>query len=126
MYKAYVFDAYGTLFDVHSAVSRHFDIVGENPARVSEVWRNKQLEYTWVRTTMDRYKDFWQLTAEALDFALAVTPGSNLQLQADIARCVYDTGLLCRSSIGAQKTERKRRKNCHSFKWLAENAFISS
>ncbi len=78
MYKAYVFDAYGTLFDVHSAVSRHFDIVGENPARVSEVWRNKQLEYTWVRTTMDRYKDFWQLTAEALDFALAVTPGSNL------------------------------------------------
>lgn len=79
MYKAYVFDAYGTLFDVHSAVSRHFDIVGESPARVSEVWRNKQLEYTWVRTTMNRYKDFWQLTAEALDFALAVTPGSNLE-----------------------------------------------
>ena len=79
MFKAYVFDAYGTLFDVHSAVSRHFDIVGENPARVSEVWRNKQLEYTWVRTTMNRYKDFWQLTAEALDFALAATPGSNSQ-----------------------------------------------
>ncbi len=77
MFKAYVFDAYGTLFDVHSAVSRHFDKVGENPARVSEIWRNKQLEYTWVRTTMNRYKDFWQLTAEALDFALAATPGSN-------------------------------------------------
>jgi len=77
MYKAYVFDAYGTLFDVHSAVSRHFDIVGENPARVSEVWRNKQLEYTWVRTTMNQYKDFWKLTSEALDFALAATPGSN-------------------------------------------------
>lgn len=77
MYKAYVFDAYGTLFDVHSAVSRHFDIVGENPARVSEVWRNKQLEYTWVRTSMNRYKDFWQLTSDALDFAIAATPGSN-------------------------------------------------
>ena len=77
MFKAYIFDAYGTLFDVHSAVSRHFDKVGENPARVSEVWRNKQLEYTWVRTTMNHYKDFWQLTAEALDFALAATPGSN-------------------------------------------------
>lgn len=77
MYKAYVFDAYGTLFDVHSAVSRHFDKVGENPARVSEVWRNKQLEYTWVRTTMNRYKDFWELTSQALDFALAATPGSN-------------------------------------------------
>lgn len=77
MIKAYVFDAYGTLFDVHSAVSRHFDKVGENPARVSEVWRNKQLEYTWTRTGMDRYLDFWQLTEQALDFALAATPGSN-------------------------------------------------
>ncbi len=79
MTKAFVFDAYGTLFDVHSAVSRHFDKVGENPARVSEVWRNKQLEYTWVRTGMKRYKDFWQLTAEALDFALAAVPNSNLE-----------------------------------------------
>lgn len=77
MYKAFVFDAYGTLFDVHSAVSKHFDIVGDNPARVSEVWRNKQLEYTWVRTGMNRYKDFWQLTEEALDFALKATEGSN-------------------------------------------------
>jgi 2-haloacid dehalogenase len=77
MIKAYVFDAYGTLFDVHSAVARHFDKVGESPARVSEVWRNKQLEYTWVRTGMKHYKDFWQLTAEALDFALAAVPGSN-------------------------------------------------
>ena len=75
--KAYVFDAYGTLFDVHSAVSRHADIVGENPARVSEVWRNKQLEYTWVRTGMSRYRDFWELTCEALDFALEAVPGSN-------------------------------------------------
>ncbi len=76
--KAYVFDAYGTLFDVHSAVSRHADLVGENPSRVSEVWRNKQLEYTWTRSGMGRYKDFWTLTGEALDFALAVTPGSNM------------------------------------------------
>ncbi|MEL7429636.1 MAG: haloacid dehalogenase type II [Pseudomonadota bacterium] len=76
-FNAYVFDAYGTLFDVHSAVSRHSDIVGENPARVSEVWRNKQLEYTWTRSGMDRYLDFQTLTAQALDFALAAVPGSN-------------------------------------------------
>jgi len=76
-FKAYVFDAYGTLFDVHSAVSRHAELVGDNPARVSEIWRNKQLEYTWVRTGMDRYRDFWTLTADALDFALAAVPGSN-------------------------------------------------
>lgn len=77
MYKAYVFDAYGTLFDVHSAVSKHFDKVGKNPARVSEVWRNKQLEYTWVRSGMNRYQDFWELTAQALDFALESVPDSN-------------------------------------------------
>lgn len=76
-FKAYVFDAYGTLFDVHSAVSRHFDLVGEKPSRVSEVWRNKQLEYTWTRSGMGRYRDFWELTAQALDFALAAVPGSN-------------------------------------------------
>ena len=76
-FKAYVFDAYGTLFDVHSAVSRHCDAVGENPARVSEIWRNKQLEYTWTRSGMGQYKDFWTLTAEALDFALEAVPGSN-------------------------------------------------
>ncbi|MDJ0612491.1 MAG: haloacid dehalogenase type II [Rhizobiaceae bacterium] len=75
--KAYVFDAYGTLFDVHSAVSRHSDLVGENPARVSEIWRNKQLEYTWTRSGMDRYVDFWSLTEQALDFALSIVPGSN-------------------------------------------------
>jgi len=78
-YKAFVFDAYGTLFDVHSAVSRHAGQVGDNPARVSEVWRNKQLEYTWTRSPMGKYKDFWTLTGEALDFALATVPGSNIE-----------------------------------------------
>ncbi len=77
MIKAYVFDAYGTLFDVHSAVARHGSVVGENPGRVSEIWRNKQLEYSWTRSGMGRYKDFWTLTAEALDFALKAVPGSN-------------------------------------------------
>jgi 2-haloacid dehalogenase len=74
---AYVFDAYGTLFDVHSAVARHAGDVGPNAARVSEIWRNKQLEYSWTRTAMDRYRDFWTLTEEALDFALASVPQSN-------------------------------------------------
>ena len=77
MFKAYVFDAYGTLFDVHSAGQRHAGLVGENPQRVSEVWRNKQLEYTWTRSGMGKYLDFWTLTGQALDFALAAVPGSN-------------------------------------------------
>ena len=89
MIKAYVFDAYGTLFDVHSAVARHSDMVGENPARVSEIWRSKQLEYTWTRSGMGRYKDFWTLTAEALDFALKAVPGSN----ADSAKVLMEAYL---------------------------------
>ena len=76
-FKAYVFDAYGTLFDVHSAVSRHADLVGKNPSRVSEIWRNKQLEYSWIRALSDRYVDFWTVTEQALDFALSAVPGSD-------------------------------------------------
>lgn len=75
--RAYVFDAYGTLFDVHSAISRHADEVGPNAIRVSEIWRNKQLEYSWTRTAMGHYRDFWTLTEEALDFALAAVPQTN-------------------------------------------------
>jgi 2-haloacid dehalogenase len=67
----YVFDAYGTLFDVHSAVARHRDLVGPQAERLSELWRAKQLEYTWTRTLMGAYRDFDALTAEALDFAAA-------------------------------------------------------
>ena len=76
-YKAYVFDAYGTLFDVHSAVSRNAALVGSSAARVSEIWRSKQLEYSWTRTGMGVYRDFWTLTEEALDFALDFVPDAN-------------------------------------------------
>ena len=67
MIKACVFDAYGTLFDVHSAVARH----GAAPA-LSEVWRTKQLEYSWVRSLAGQHADFWQLTQDALGYAMAV------------------------------------------------------
>lgn len=69
--RAYVFDAYGTLFDVHAAVRRHAGAIGPQSQRLSEIWRTKQLEYTWVRSLMGRYRDFWSLTEEALDFAIA-------------------------------------------------------
>ena len=69
LHKAYVFDAYGTLFDVHSAVARHRDAIGPQADRLSQMWRTKQLEYTWTRTLMGAYRDFRVLTAEALDFA---------------------------------------------------------
>ena len=70
---ACVFDAYGTLFDVHSAVGRLRSDIGPKADQLSEIWRTKQLEYTWLRSLMGEYKDFWQLTADALDYALAQT-----------------------------------------------------
>lgn len=67
----YIFDAYGTLFDVHSAVTRHRAAIGEQAERLSELWRLKQLEYSWVRSLCGAYRDFAALTEEALDFAAA-------------------------------------------------------
>jgi 2-haloacid dehalogenase len=67
----YVFDAYGTLFDVHAAVDRYRDEIGPHADRLSEMWRVKQLEYTWTLSLMDRFRDFRELTAEALDVVAA-------------------------------------------------------
>lgn len=69
-----VFDAYGTLFDVHAAVARHAAAIGPDAAALSELWRVKQLEYSWVLGLMGRYEAFWTLTERALDFALARHP----------------------------------------------------
>jgi 2-haloacid dehalogenase len=69
-----VFDAYGTLFDVHSAVARHAEAIGPKAQAFSELWRTKQLEYSWVIGLMGRYQKFWTLTERALDFALAKHP----------------------------------------------------
>ena len=70
-FPLYVFDAYGTLFDVHSAVARHRALAGSQAERLSEIWRAKQLEYTWTRSLMGAYRDFDLLTRDALDFAAA-------------------------------------------------------
>jgi 2-haloacid dehalogenase len=73
-HAAYVFDAYGTLFDVHAAVRRHAGEIGPAGQALSELWRAKQLEYSWVRALMGSYLDFWQLTEQALDHAMARQP----------------------------------------------------
>jgi 2-haloacid dehalogenase len=68
--KACVFDAYGTLFDVHSAVDRQRTRLGSDAGSISALWRTKQLEYTWLRSLMRRHTDFWHITQDALDYAL--------------------------------------------------------
>lgn len=74
MFNVYVFDAYGTLFNVHAAIARHRTAVGPQAERLSEIWRSKQLEYTWTLTLAGRYVDFWTLTERALDYAFARVP----------------------------------------------------
>lgn len=76
-HSAYVFDAYGTLFDVHAAVRRHAARLGPEGQRLSDIWRAKQLEYSWVRTLMGSYRDFWQLTEDALDTAFRLVPSAD-------------------------------------------------
>lgn len=81
---AYVFDAYGTLFDVHAAARRHAERAGPDYQRLSELWRAKQLEYSWVRSLMGAYRDFRVLTEQALDHALARFPSIDRSLRDDL------------------------------------------
>jgi 2-haloacid dehalogenase len=70
-YRAFLFDAYGTLFDVHSVVVRAGTGLDGDLQALSQLWRQKQLEFTWLRALMDRYQDFWHVTEAALRTALA-------------------------------------------------------
>lgn len=68
--KACVFDAYGTLFDYASAAARCGEALGAKRELLTTLWREKQLQYTWLRALQGRHADFWQVTGDALDFAL--------------------------------------------------------
>ncbi len=68
--RACVFDAYGTLFDFAAAAKGCRDLLGDDIDRLTGLWREKQLQYTWLRAVQDRHEDFWQVTGDALDFAL--------------------------------------------------------
>ncbi|MCW2307938.1 haloacid dehalogenase type II [Rhodobium gokarnense] len=80
-HSVFVFDAYGTLFDVHAAVRRHAEAVGPDGQKLSEIWRAKQLEYSWVRSLMGRYQDFWSLTEQALDYAFRAVPSADTSVK---------------------------------------------
>ena len=77
MPSIFAFDAYGTLFDVHAAVRTNAEALGPDAPRLSELWRAKQLEYSWICTLGGRYRDFWTLTVDALDFAFASLPAAD-------------------------------------------------
>src|SRR6476646_8339185 len=88
MIRAIVFDAYGTLFDVHSVVRRSDELFPGKGAALSQLWRSKQLEYTWLRSLMGRYEDFESITraallysCQALGLPLSETGGAMLMQQ---------------------------------------------
>ena len=70
--KAIIFDAYGTLFDVNSAAEKCKDKIGGKWENFSNYWRTTQLEYTWLRSLMNRHKDFWTVTEDSLDKSMQV------------------------------------------------------
>ena len=69
--RACIFDAYGTLFDFASAAAGCEDVLGERSAPLTALWRDKQLQYTWLRGLQGRHADFWQVTGDALDYSMA-------------------------------------------------------
>ncbi|AJY47474.1 haloacid dehalogenase type II [Martelella endophytica] len=87
--SAYVFDAYGTLFDVHSAARKHQDRAGGQYRLLSNIWRAKQLEYSWVLTLTDEYEDFWTLTERSLDFAMHSVGLLDKNLRADLLEAYW-------------------------------------
>ena len=92
--KALVFDAYGTLFDVQSVAAVTDAAFPGHGATITQIWRLKQLEYTWLRALMDRYEDFWTVTRDSLEFTLRTLGlASSPELVARIA-AAYDTLLL--------------------------------
>lgn len=68
---ACVFDAYGTLFDVAAAAAHHQKELGDKWEPLAKLWRDKQLQYTWLRSLMGAYEPFWQITQDSLDYAMA-------------------------------------------------------
>jgi 2-haloacid dehalogenase len=79
--RACVFDAYGTLFDFASAAAACADVLDEKAAAVTALWRDKQLQYTWLRSLQGRHADFWQVTGEALDFTLETLGIANAKVR---------------------------------------------
>ena len=101
----FVFDAYGTLFDVHAAIRQYN--TGPDADRMSEVWLTKQLEYTWTLTLAGRYADFWALTERALDFALARVPSIDKAIKPKLLEAYFklDAFLDARAALGRLKQQ---------------------
>jgi len=105
--RVFVFDAYGTLFDVHAAIARHRDAAGPEADRFSEIWRTKQLEYAWMLSAAGHYVDFWTLTERALDYAFARCPTVDRALRARLLDAYFKLDAFpdARQALGALRAK---------------------
>jgi 2-haloacid dehalogenase len=105
--RVFVFDAYGTLFDVHAAIARHRDAAGPEADRFSDIWRTKQLEYAWMLSAAGHYVDFWTLTERALDYAFARVPSVDRTLRATLLDAYFklDAFADARTALSALKAK---------------------
>jgi 2-haloacid dehalogenase len=85
--RACVFDAYGTVFDYASAAAKNRDAIGERFATLTTLWRDKQIQYTWLRSMQGKHADFWQVTGDALDYALETLGIDNAALRERLMAC---------------------------------------
>lgn len=110
MSSIFIFDAYGTLFDVHAAIARHRTEAGPDADRLSEIWRSKQLEYSWTLTLAGHYTDFWTLTQRALDHALARVPSVPKALKSKLLDAYFKLDAFpdAREALRALKSKGRR------------------
>ena len=111
--KACIFDAYGTLFDVNAACRELSKEVGDNWEKLASLWRLRQVEYTWLRNSMDEYIDFWQITSDALDYAMETLGIENNELREGLLNLYLKLEAYPEVNDLLKKVKTKRFKDWH-------------
>ena len=90
--KIYVFDAYGTLFDVDHACKEMAIQLGDNWNKLSSIWRQKQLEYSWLHNSMKNYVSFWQITKDSLEYAMNSLSINSVKIKNELIDLYFKIG----------------------------------
>ena len=124
--QALLFDAYGTLFDVHSIVHSIGHSITGDLEELSQLWRQKQLEITWLRALMERYEDFWSVTEAARRWAVKqlsiemTDPQINMLMQAYLAPATFvDVSTALEAFNGSWQSSRTARRKCWTLQCVA-------
>ena len=90
--KIYVFDAYGTLFDVDHACKEMAIQLGDNWEKLSSMWRQKQLEYSWLYNSMNKYVSFWKITKDSLEYAMNSLSLNSVKIKNELLDLYFKIG----------------------------------